>query len=144
MPTTINGVGTWHLGKRNIVMRTDTCEFCGNQGVLSSYDTTLYFVVVFVPLIPLGSKRVIDECPRCKRYRSISLRKWDRQKTQSLMDALGEWQADRGNADKASKAIGVTIAYHDKQAFDDIAPAVADAFARNVDIQLLLASANDH
>ena len=57
MPSTVNGIGTWYYGKDNLVTRNDRCEFCGNYGELKSYDTTLYFVVVFIPLIPLGRKR---------------------------------------------------------------------------------------
>ena len=50
MPSTVNGIGTWYYGKSNLVTRNDTCEFCHNYAELKSYDTTLYFVVVFIPL----------------------------------------------------------------------------------------------
>src|SRR5438067_26474 len=95
MPSTINGIGTWYWGKTHILTRNDTCEFCKSYGQLSSYDTTLYFVVFFLPVIPLGRKRILNQCPRCRRHRAISLKKWEEQKTASLVSALQAWQADR-------------------------------------------------
>src|SRR2546423_9699551 len=138
MPGTVNGIGTWYWGKTNIITRNDRCEFCGQYRQLISYDTTLYFVVVFLPVIPLGREHVIDECPACRRHRVASLKKWEQTKTQSLMKALEEWQAERANAEKARKAVGVTIAFHDRQAFEDVAGPVGQAFARDPDMQLFL------
>src|SRR5438552_3467829 len=144
MPSTVNGIGTWYWGKTNILTRNDRCEFCGQYRQLTSYDTTLYFVVLFLPVIPLGRKHIIDECPGCRRHRAASLKKWEAQKTKSLMDALELWQADRANSEKAKKAAGVTLAFQDKQAFEDVAGPVAQAFARDADMQMFLASGYDH
>ena len=63
MPTTVNGIGTHYYGKKNRSVRTAACRSCGRVGNLESYDTRLWFVIVFIPIIPLGRKRVIDTCP---------------------------------------------------------------------------------
>lgn len=68
MPTTVNGIGTHYYGKRNHTKRQGTCRACGRVGELESYDTRLFFVVIFIPIIPLGRKRIIDECPACRRH----------------------------------------------------------------------------
>ncbi len=60
MPSVINGIGTWYYGKRNIHRFRAGCEFCNRVGDLESYDTTLYFVVVFIPVIPIGKKRILS------------------------------------------------------------------------------------
>src|SRR5213078_4887855 len=52
--------------------------------------------------------------------------------------------ADRANSDKAKKAIGVTVAFKVKQAFEDVAAPVAQAFARDADMQMFLSSGYDH
>ena len=62
MPTVINGIGTWYYGKRRIHSRKGTCESCGRQADLVSFDTTLFVVVVFVPVIPLQRKRILNQC----------------------------------------------------------------------------------
>ena len=68
MPTTVNGIGTHYYGKKNQTTRTGPCKSCGRVGNLESYDTRLWFVIVLIPLIPLGRKRVIDSCPSCRRH----------------------------------------------------------------------------
>lgn len=68
MPVTVNGVGTRYYGKKNISVRTAACASCQRIGALESYDTRLWFVILFIPIIPLGRKRIIDECPSCRRH----------------------------------------------------------------------------
>ncbi len=68
MPTTINGVGTHYYGKKNASVRAGACRSCGRVSNLESYDTRLFVVIVFIPVIPLGRKRIIDSCPFCRRH----------------------------------------------------------------------------
>ncbi len=68
MPTTYNGVGTHYYGKRNRSVRTAPCRSCNRVANLESYDTRLWFVIIFIPVIPLGRKRIIDACPVCTRH----------------------------------------------------------------------------
>lgn len=68
MPTTVNGIGTHYYGKKNVLTRTAACAACHRVGALESYDTRLWFVIVFIPVIPLGRKRIMDECPVCRRH----------------------------------------------------------------------------
>ena len=59
---TVNGIGTHYYGKRNRSTRTGVCRACGNKAALESYDTRLWVVVLFIPVIPLGRKRIINQC----------------------------------------------------------------------------------
>src|SRR4051812_37050312 len=72
MPTTVNGIGTHDYGKKNRSVRTGVCGSCHRVGALESYDTRLWFVIVFIPVIPLGRKRIIDKCPHCTRHMAAS------------------------------------------------------------------------
>ena len=56
MPYTMNGIGTWYWGQRNVQSRMGLCESCGRYGELKSYDTTLYIVVFFLPVIPKSAE----------------------------------------------------------------------------------------
>src|SRR6185503_4471094 len=67
MPTTYNGIGLHYYGKKNVQKRSAPCPHCGNAVELISYDTRLWFVVVFIPVIPLKRKRIVDYCPACTR-----------------------------------------------------------------------------
>jgi tetratricopeptide (TPR) repeat protein len=68
MPTTINGIGTRYSGRSNLSVRAGRCHSCHRDGMLESYDTRLWFVILYIPLIPLGKKRITDCCPRCRRH----------------------------------------------------------------------------
>ena len=144
MPSTVNGIGTWYYGKDRLVTRHDRCEFCGSHEELKSYDTTLYFVVVFIPVLPLGRRRIMDQCPRCRRHRAAKLGEWEKRKTEAILKATEAWQQDRTNSTKAIDALGTTIAFHDADSFRQIAVPVRQAFARDADVQAFLGDAYDH
>ncbi len=92
MPSTYNGTGTHYYGRRNAVARPATCSQCNNYGNLVSYDTRLWFVVFFIPVIPLGRKRVIDQCPRCTRHYIMDLAKWEAQKQLDVSGAAEKFR----------------------------------------------------
>jgi tetratricopeptide (TPR) repeat protein len=141
MPYVLNGIGTWHWGKTNVFVRRDRCEFCGSHGPLRSYDTSNFFVVLFIPVIPLGRKRVISHCPRCNRFRVSSLSRWEKQKTDTLLALLTEWRQDQRNSDKACRALAATVLYQDVRAFDDIAEPIVQANGHDPHVLGLLAEA---
>src|SRR6266851_6232264 len=131
MPSVVNGIGTWYYGKRRIHRYKSTCSFCQRVGELESYDTTLYFVIFMIPLIPLSRKRIHEQCPACKRHKVMSLKKWEAQKEKALAAVL-EKPDDR---DMNVAAIGVAIAHQDQALFDRLAPTVASDHAHDVAIQ---------
>lgn len=94
MPTTYNGVGTHYYGKRNVETRQATCQSCGRPTALVSYDTRLWFVVLFIPVIPLGRKRILDDCSSCRRHYAIDADKWETQKQLGISGALETYEAD--------------------------------------------------
>ncbi len=110
MPYTLNGIGSWYYGKKNEHTRQGVCEFCGKSTQLRSYDTTKFFVFVFLPILPLGEKRVIDECSCCKKHRVTSLKEW-KSHLKGTIDALhANWLQDPNNVDAAAELLH-SIAY---------------------------------
>ena len=108
MPQTINGVGTWYYGKVRRFVRRGTCDHCGAYGLLRSFDTTLYFVVFFVPLVPLRKLRILDECPSCQRHSYVKLRDWRRNQEQVIAEVQETMEADPGHPEHA---MGLAFAY---------------------------------
>lgn len=141
MPTVINGVGTWYYGKRNIHRAKATCSFCQNVGELESYDTTLYFVVVFVPLIPLSQQRILEQCPRCQKHRVISLSKWEASKSKDVANVLEKLGEDPDNRENIQTAIGLAVAYQDQTLFDKLVPVLAGHRRDDAAIQAQLGGA---
>ncbi len=93
MPSVINGIGTWQYGKKNLTSRVGTCTQCGNSAKLDSYDTREYFVVFFIPLIPLGRYHNIDHCSRCNRWKQSGQAAWEKVKESNLKQRLEEFAA---------------------------------------------------
>jgi tetratricopeptide (TPR) repeat protein len=125
MPTVINGIGTWYYGKRRIHRRKSVCGFCKHVAELESYDTTLYFVVFFVPLLPLGSKRIIESCPSCRRHRVVSLKKWEQSKAQHIAQLLEKLKENPDDRDTILAGLSLAWSYQDPILFDKLADTLA-------------------
>ncbi len=77
MPHVINGCGTWYYGKNRIHVIPGRCGQCGQLSELTSYDTTKYFTLLFVPIVPLSKWRVLEECKICHKHRALGLKEWE-------------------------------------------------------------------
>lgn len=76
MPYTLNGIGTHYYGKKNLQTRNGVCQYCQKETLLESYETRLWGVVLFIPLLPLGRKQIINYCPLCTRHQVMSAKEW--------------------------------------------------------------------
>ncbi len=94
MPTTVNGIGTQYYGKKNVTVRTATCASCHCVGALESYDTRLWFVIIFIPVIPLGRKRIMDECPSCHRHYVASADVYEQAKQLQTSGSLEQYHRE--------------------------------------------------
>ncbi|MHC4623821.1 MAG: tetratricopeptide repeat protein [Planctomycetota bacterium] len=138
MPTVYNGVGTWYSGKSNVFRDYGECESCGREVILSSYDTTLYFVVIFVPLIPLGKKRVIWQCPVCKKHRHVSLAKWRQGKEKALGEARAKYEANPRDRNAAEELVSAFISYQEQDGFLEAVPEIAENHGRDAKLMKLV------
>lgn len=138
MPTVYNGIGTWYYGRRNERALMSRCSFCSRTGTLASFDTTLYFVVVFIPLVPLKKVRVLDQCPACHKHRVISAKDWNRLRSTDLVDAVLACEKTPGDFESARKAMGMCVLLQDEEAFLTLAGVVGDAQANDPAYQRLL------
>lgn len=116
MPATYNGIGTTYYGKKNLQLRPGLCPHCSKGTNLSSYDTRLWFVVLYLPLIPLGRKRILDYCPLCTQHGAMPLQKWEEFKAESLTPLLAEFQARPNDPEVAEKlhAQLLVVGQHDE------------------------------
>jgi tetratricopeptide (TPR) repeat protein len=141
MPQVYNGIGTWYWGKTNIRTSRGACQFCKRTGDLRSYDTTKFFVVVFVPLLSLGQKRVISECPSCKRHLVLPLKKFNDIRQKEVGTAVEEYRKAPADPAKAAIVISKAIGCEDEDQFLDVAEQIERSLARDPDIQTRLGAA---
>ncbi len=114
MPTTYNGIGTHYYGKRNRSVRTASCRSCGRVAHLESYDTRLWFVIVFIPVIPLSRKRVIDACPVCTRHFVANADEYEQARQLQISAAQEEYRRSPSPI-AVLKLHGTLLAFHDPE-----------------------------
>ncbi len=134
MPSTINGIGTWYYGQRNRFQRRGTCDQCGATADLKSYDTTLYFVFFFVPLVPIGGKRVLDECSACQKHKVLKLKEWDALKEEAVTKANAAVEADPKNPVPLIEALGAASGFQHLPQFEAFCEYADETFPNNPDV----------
>lgn len=111
MPTTINGIGTHYYGKQDLATRPGVCPHCKCQGNLESYTTRLWFVIVFIPIIPLKRVRVLDSCPACRRHWAADPEKFEEARQTAVSEAL-EKHRSTATKESALEAHAQCLIYH--------------------------------
>ncbi len=144
MPSVLNGFGTWYYGKRRIHRVKGVCQFCKGLCELESYDTTLFIVAAMVPVVPVGQKRILEECKACRRHRVMPLKKWETLKAQAFNEILEKLQANPDDKETIQNALGVATMYQDEVAFDKLADVLSDRSDRDADIQAQLGGAYEY
>ena len=117
MPKSYNGVGTHYYVRKNKKSRTAVCQHCGHKAELTSYETRLWFVFVFIPLLPLGRKRVSDQCAVCNRHFAIDLKQWQTGRQSETASAIQRYREDRSE-EAALEVHGQLLGF---QQYDDAA-----------------------
>jgi tetratricopeptide (TPR) repeat protein len=144
MPTLINGCGTWYLGKRRIHRVKTACRSCQSFAELESYDTTLFFVIFMIPIVPLGKKRILESCPACQRHRIVKLADWEASKSKAFGDVLDKLRANPDDRETIQMALGLATVYQDEQAFDKLADVLVGHRTDDAEIQAQLGAAYEY
>lgn len=136
--------GTKYYGKANVFKRYDHCGNCGNMGWLSSYDAAYFFTLYYIPLIPLGRKRIIDSCPVCNMHRELGLGKYKRLHKKEVSKAMADMELSPDDPEKVKPLIQSFIAYHEIDSFEKAAPLLGEKHRNNADIQSMIGAAYEH
>ena len=139
MPTTITGIGTHYYGKRDVARRPGTCQHCGAEGNLESYTTRLFFVVIFIPIIPLKRVRILDSCPRCSRHWIVDPEKYEMSRQLAVSGALEKYR-DEPSEESALVAHAQLMSFHMHQEADKFRETVLEQFPDSAEIRSGLAS----
>lgn len=102
MPITINGIGTTYYGRKNPRVYEAYCESCKQSTRFTDYTTGHYFVVIYIPIIPLGKRQIIGECSSCRVHRVMPLKQWEQIREESLQTGFEQLAT---NTDDPASAI---------------------------------------
>jgi tetratricopeptide (TPR) repeat protein len=139
MPTTVNGVGTHYYGKKNRTVRTAPCRSCGRVANLESYDTRLWFVIIFIPIIPLGRKRVIDSCPVCTRHFVADADKYEESRQLQVSGAQDQFRRDP-SPQAALQVHGTLLGFHETEQATKFRQVVRERYPADAELMAALAA----
>lgn len=142
MPFTCDGIGTWYYGRKAELRYVGTCPFCRNTAQLTSYNTMLFFVIMHIPIIPLGRKHIIEECAHCRKHRVMDLSAWEKYQAEAVA-AMERYRQRPADAASAREVLQHCVPGRDREHFLQYAPEIAENLAHDPDILIMLASAYD-
>lgn len=138
MPSTVNGIGTHYYGRSNVSVRTAVCKSCNRVGSLQSYDTRLWFVVVFIPIIPLGRKRILDQCPACTRHYAVKADVYEQSKQLQTSASLERFRREPTIA-TAIEAHGQLLAFHERDQAAEFRETALARFPDHAELRAMMA-----
>jgi tetratricopeptide (TPR) repeat protein len=140
MPTTINGIGTQYYGRKNPRVYEGVCESCQRHVRLTDYETGYYFVVLYIPLIPLGKKQILRDCSSCRRHQVMALAEWEQIREESLDSGLNALAENMDDPSKAMDLLSRMTVFNQMDEALDLAAATARQHEDDFDTQIDLGS----
>ena len=140
MPGTFNGIGTHYYGKQSLEKRLDACEQCGANVELETYETRLWFVIFFIPIIPLGRKKVIDYCPACTAHHSVPLERWKKFERETIGTGVAAMSENPDDPQAALKLLAALASFHKRDEAAKLADIMTSKFPDHAGVQFALGS----
>lgn len=140
MPHTINGIGTHYYGKKNVNSYQGVCDSCNRETVMEDYETGYWFVLIFIPLIPLGKRQVVGYCSSCTQHRAVPLDDWNRLKASEINQGMSELAAAGDDPHAALRMIGTLTGFNEHEQAAELAADTEARFPNDVEVQLALGS----
>lgn len=131
MPYRVNGCGTWYYGKTNALATRDVCPHCHRITTTMSYDTRLYFTLFMLPVIPLSRRRILFECPACTKHHVMKQSVWNAGRDKARDESLATLTENPASVEAAEQALASSLAWQDRETFDDAAPIVWEHHEQN-------------
>lgn len=138
MPARVNGIGTTYIGKREVQTQQGVCESCKRPGPLSSFETRLWFTVVFIPVIRLTRKQILNYCPRCTRHRAMGVDEWKKVQTEAIGSAMAQVDANPDSPEHAVECHATMAACGKREEAAQYADAMTSRFGDNANVLMYL------
>lgn len=136
--------GTRCYGQDDGYSRHDYCEHCGQHGRLKTYSTAKFGHLYFIPIIPLGKKRVFDSCPRCEMQREAPLAAYNKGKESDLAEMYEVLKGQGQAPELVTKGIMMLLAYGQFDHFKAAAPVLEKEYSREHEVLGALAAIYDY
>lgn len=131
--------GLDYYGKTNIASRYGICDSCRKLTALNSFTTELFLHMRQFPLIPLGKKHIVDECPLCGHRGITSNRTYQKQRANDLAEMMEGFTSDSENPDTALNGLQTLMVYNEESWFMDVMNSYGRRFHSHMLLQLVIA-----
>jgi len=138
MPFTVNGIGTHYVGKKNLIVRSGACGACGRATQPESYDTREWFVLFFIPLVPLSRYHILDKCPLCTRHTRLLAAVWADAQAEARQSAQSLLRQRPGDPRTAIDAHRTLAGYQLAQDAAELEQALARQFGGDAEVLVYL------
>ena len=106
MSMTVHGFGVATYGRAGMRVTEGVCPRCRTRQRLLSYRGNQYIVFVYVPVLSLGRRYIIDECSRCGTpARVLRSAEYDARRTGVLSEAIAAVREDPEDATVLQDAV---------------------------------------
>ena len=139
MPSTVNGIGTHYYGKSNVSTRPGICRSCASHTNLQSYDSRLWFVILFVPIFPLRRVRLLEYCPQCSRHYIVNPEEFEMSRQLAVSGAVEKYTA-MPSVITALPVHGQMLGHHMHAEADEFRAEVLKRFPASAELREGLAS----
>lgn len=136
--------GSGYFNRRDHSLVRGSCQSCGQRGYLRSYTSTHFITLYFLPVIPIGSKKIIEECPHCKNALGLSRRKFNAFRKKDLPQAVARFEANPSDKDAAEAALAAIVQGQQKTELKRLAPTFRSVFTGDGRLLYLLAHSCSH
>ena len=120
----LKAFGISHCGRRNVLRRRAVCPHCHSVATLTSCDARAYLSLLFLPLIPLGRKRVVDECETCGDKFTVPAEQWQLSKRERFEEARRQYEDKPRDPAAIEEIVATYEAFQDREAFLELAPRI--------------------
>lgn len=121
MPGTLKGFGATNIGKGNLYATERVCEKCGTFARLTSYDTECYFALGFTPIISMGKRRILTECPNCNISDCITQTKYGKMIQEAKEALYRELNKSVPDSGRVVECLNEYYIFQDPTVFKEIA-----------------------
>ena len=134
MPFRYYGVGTKYYGRKNEEIHQGKCEFCNQNATLKTYNTLKTFSLLFIPLISLGEKKIIDKCSICGRHKAVSIKKWEKLKTESIKLVFDDWIQQPDSIETINGLLDTIQYFRDADKLNYISDEIYNRYSNNAGV----------
>jgi tetratricopeptide (TPR) repeat protein len=144
MPTTYNGIGTQYYGNRNKTTHFGFCNQCKREQMLTDYETTLFFCVIYIPLIPISKKQIVNQCPACTYHYAVPLTDWKKKADEAVEQVSETLAQDTNDPAKAMEMHATLSGFHRHEESAELTEVLLAKFGDNSEVLFYLASWHEH